>query len=443
MVRAPLNHSKGRQEVEIGLFCANQITSPPTCIMSFAETYQSFKSRDFLFLWLGMLTLMFGMNMQMLSRSYLVYELESSGALLGVVNAGSAIPMLTLALFGGVIADRLDKKRIIQTGQLMAGLVSLVVGILILTGTVSWIHLLIASIVQGAFFAFLMPARQALIPQMVGPKLVSNAVALNATAMSFTTLAAPTAAGLLYEFIGPGRVYLIITVLNFASIIFTFFIKTKGPSTRSKNGSESDSNHPKILIKDMLQGIKYVRGNSFILILLAIALSTTILAQPFRFIMPIFVVDIYELKADSMGLLVSVMGLGALLGSIYIASVGNRMRGAILLISSYVSGLSLLLVAAVPVYLFAAVIMLPLGLGDAGRRSINQALIMEEADEEYRGRVMSIYMLNWGLMPLGVLPAGFMSDWLGVQGSIAILASLLIIFTIWVTFRYPRVRSHQ
>ena len=88
-------------------------------------------------------------------------------------------------------------------------------------------------------------------------------------------------------------------------------------------------------------------------------------------------------------------------------------------------------------------IMLPLGLGDAGRRSINQALIMEEADEEYRGRVMSIYMLNWGLMPLGVLPAGFMSDWLGVQGSIAILASLLIIFTIWVTFRYPRVRSHQ
>ena len=162
--------------------------------MSFAETYQSFKSRDFLFLWLGMLTLMFGMNMQMLSRSYLVYELESSGALLGVVNAGSAIPMLTLALFGGVIADRLDKKRIIQTGQLMAGLVSLAVGILILTGTVSWIHLLIASIVQGAFFAFLMPARQALIPQMVGPKLVSNAVALNATAMSFTTLAAPTAA---------------------------------------------------------------------------------------------------------------------------------------------------------------------------------------------------------------------------------------------------------
>ena len=411
--------------------------------MSFSGTYQSLKSRDFFFLWLGMLTLMFGMNMQMLVRSYFVYELENSGTLLGIVNAGSAIPMLTLALVGGVIADRLHKKRIIQAGQLLAGIVSLVIAILILTENVTWVHLLIASIVQGAVFAFMMPARQALIPQMVGQKLVSNAVALNAAAMSFSTLAAPTAAGLLYEFIGPGKVYLLITVLNFSSIIFTMLIKNKGYSVAPKNGSASDSNRPSVLISDMLQGLKYVRNNSFILILLAIALSTTILAQPFRFIMPIFIVDIYGLKADSMGLLVSVMGLGALMGSIYIASLGNRLRGKVLLISSYLSGFSLLLIAAVPLYLFAALIMLPLGLGDAGRRSINMALIMEEAEEEYRGRVMSIYMLNWGLMPLGVLPAGLMADWVGGQGSIAVLAVLLILFTVWITFKHPEIRRYQ
>jgi len=411
--------------------------------VSFSETYESLKNRDFFFLWIGMLTLMFGMNMQMLVRSYFVYELESSGAILGIVNAGSAIPMLTLALFGGVIADRLNKKRIIQSGQLLAGCVSLVVAVLILGEAVTWVHLLIASIVQGAVFAFMMPARQALIPQMVGQKLVSNAVALNAAAMSVSTLAAPTAAGLLYEFIGPGKVYLLITILNFASIIFTMLIRNKGNSVVQKIGTESDSNSPSVLIKDMLEGLKYVRSNSFILILLAIALSTTILAQPFRFIMPVFIVDIYGLKADSMGLLVSVMGLGALIGSIYIASLGNRLRGRVLLISSYLSGFSLLLIAAVPIYIFAALIMLPLGLGDAGRRSINMALIMEESEEEYRGRVMSIYMLNWGLMPLGVLPAGLMADWLGGQGAIAVLAGLLILFTIWITFRHPDVRRYQ
>ena len=270
----------------------------------------------------------------MLVRSYFVYELENSGMLLGLVNAGSAIPMLTLALVGGVIADRLNKKRIIQAGQLLAGIVSLVVAILILTETVTWIHLLIASIAQGAVFAFMMPARQALIPQMVGQKLGSNAVALNTTAMSFTTLAAPTAAGLLYEFIGPGKVYLLITILNFSSVLFTILIKNEGYSVSLKKGSTSDSNRPSVLLEDMIQGIKYVRRNSFILILLAIALATTILAQPFRFIMPIFIVDIYGLKAGSMGLLVSAMGLDALIGSIYIAALGNRMRGGVLLISS-------------------------------------------------------------------------------------------------------------
>ena len=114
-----------------------------------------------------------------------------------------------------------------------------------------------------------------------------------------------------------------------------------------------------------------------------------------------------------------------------------------LLISSYLSGFSLLLIAAVPLYLFAALIMLPLGLGDAGRRSVNMALIMEEAEEEYRGRVMSIYMLNWGLMPLGVLPAGLMADWVGGQGSIAVLAVLLILFTVWITFKHPEIRRYQ
>ena len=96
-----------------------------------------------------------------------------------------------------------------------------------------------------------------------------------------------------------------------------------------------------------------------------------------------------------------------------------------------------------PVYLLAALIMLPLGLGDAGRRSINMALIMEESGEEYCGRVMSIYMLNWGLMPLGILTAGLMADWLGGQGSIAVLAVLLILFTVWITFKHPEIRRYQ
>ena len=179
------------------------------------------------------------------------------------------------------------------------------------------------------------------------------------------------------------------------------------------------------------------------MVLLIMALATTVLAQPFRFLMPIFVVDVYNLGPESMGLLMSVMGLGALAGSIYIAAHGNKNRGRILLVGSFVSGLSLLGVAVVPIYMWAVLFMIPLGLGDASRRTIIMTLIMEKSEERYRGRVMSIFMLNFGLMPLGVLPAGVISDLFGGQIAIGILAVLLIMVTSWVWFYQDGVRNSQ
>jgi MFS family permease len=173
------------------------------------------------------------------------------------------------------------------------------------------------------------------------------------------------------------------------------------------------------------------------------ALASTLLVMPFRFLMPIFVVDIYHLGPESMGLLVSVMGGGSLFGSIYIAAHGNRNRGKLLLIGGFLSGVSLLLISAVPIYYFAALMMLPLGLGDAGRRTISMALIMESTDEEFRGRVMSIFMLNFGLMPLGVLPAGIASDIFGGQVTIGALAVGMILFIGCVWVLRPEVRGSQ
>ena len=159
--------------------------------------------------------------------------------------------------------------------------------------------------------------------------------------------------------------------------------------------------------------------------------------------MPIFVVDVYKLGPESMGLLLSVMGLGALTGSIYIAAHGNKNRGKILLAGSFVSGLSLLGVAIVPIYVIAVLFMVPLGLGDASRRTLIMALIMEMSEEKYRGRVMSIFMLNFGLMPLGVLPAGVISDLLGGQIAVGLLAVMLILVTSWVWFYHDGVRNSQ
>jgi len=387
---------------------------------------------------------MSAMQMQMLSRGYLVYDMESSGSLLGLVNVGASIPMLVLPLFGGVLADRINRKRIIQAGQIAAALIAFSVFVLIRTERIEWFHLLVSSIMQGAMFSLMMPARQALIPQLVGKGLLSNALALNTAAMSATTLAAPSVAGVLYGYFGPSNVYLLIGILSLGSCIATLFIRHNGdiePDSKSHNveGKGAINN----LLSDISEGLKYVKSQRLIMVLLIMALATTVLAQPFRFLMPIFVVDVYNLGPESMGLLMSVMGLGALAGSIYIAAHGNKNRGRILLVGSFVSGLSLLGVAVVPIYMLAVLFMIPLGLGDASRRTIIMTLIMEKSEERYRGRVMSIFMLNFGLMPLGVLPAGVISDLFGGQIAIGILAVLLIMVTSWVWFYQDGVRNSQ
>ena len=397
-----------------------------------ARTFYSLKFREFRFLWLGMVFLMMGMQMQMIVRGYLTYEITSSPFILGLVNAGFAIPMLTLALFGGAVADRMERKRLIQIGQCMAVVLALFIGVSIVTETVTWIHLFTVSVVQGAQFSFLMPARQALVPQLVGRSNLTNAMSLDAAAMSSTTLIAPAVAGVLYNIIGPEGVYFLIAGCGIVAVIFTSVVNASGGSAK----------RPSVPMRnDIVEGLKYVVHSPIVLILLAMALATSLLAMPFRMLMPIFVVDIYGRGPESLGLLVTIMGVGSLAGALFIASINRKRRGLLLLAGSFMSAIALLLVAAIPLYYAAAGFMILLGLGDAGRRTLLQSLIMEQADEAYRGRVMSVFMMSFGLMPLGVLPAGAMAEQFGGQTSVAVLGGLLLLTTAAVLVTQRRLRK--
>ena len=358
---------------------------------------------------------MAAIQMQMIAQGYLVYELTGSPALLGLVNSGFALPMLVLALFGGALADRLD--RIIQFGQLGFLLTALAIAITVLTGSITWYHLLAASLVMGAVFSFIGPARQAMIPTLVQPQHLTNALALNSAGMSAMTLLAPVFAGVLYALIGPAGVYFVLAGLVAIATLVTILL----PKTELRPVEVSTK-----IIADIKAGLVYIKQSPMVRILLFIGLITALLAMPFRFLMPVFVVEVYDKGPESMGLLVSLMGAGALVGSLFMAQVGRWKRGLLLMGTTILTGVALLLVAALPFYIVALVLMLALGLGDACRRTLNQALIMEVTEAEYRGRVMSVYMLNFALMPLGVLPAGIAAQYLGVQTAIGILAVLLL-----------------
>ena len=390
------------------------------------------KEREFLFLWLGMLALMGGMQMQMLARGYLVYDLTGSATLLGVVNAGSSIPMLVLALFGGAIADRMERKRLIQIGQGIAGVLSLVVAFAIYTGHIEWWYLMISGVIQGIAWSFMMPARQAIIPQLVGQDKLTNAMALNAAGMSVMTLLAPALAGGLYAWRGAADVYFIIGGLGIISLIVTSFIRSPPAPNRTRKPA---------MMRDIGEGLKYIRTNRLIIVLLFMGLATSILAMPFRFMLPVFVVDVYHLESGSMGLLIAVMGAGSLAGSLVIAAMGNWRRGMLLILGSFASGIALMLLVLFPFYYPAAAFMVILGIGDSTRRTLNQSMMMEVVEDQFRGRVMSVFMMNFGLMPLGVLPTGLMADAFGPRIAIGTLAVTLLIITTLILVTQKQLRS--
>ena len=394
--------------------------------------FSSLAHRDFMLLWLGMLFMMGGMQMQMLVRLYLVYDITESAKILGLVSAASALPILGLALFGGAFADRVDRKHLIQMGQWSAVALALFIGASISTGTVTWYHLLGAGMVKGVLWSFMGPARQAVIPELVGKDKLSNAVALNAAGMSVMTLAAPALAGVLYAVIGPEGVYYLVAALELAAVILTGSITRPAKVPRVRRSR---------MLTEIKEGLSYIGRNNLVLVLLVVGLASVLLAQPFRFLLPVFVVEIYHRESEAMGLLMSTIGLGSLVGSLYVASLGTGRRGLVLILASFASAIGLILVALVPSYAAAIGIMAILGLGEAGRRSLNQALVMELADDQYRGRVMSIFMMNFGLMPLGVLPAGLAIDLIGAQATVAVLGGLMLVTSTLLLVTQKRLRQ--
>ncbi len=396
--------------------------------------FRSFENRNFLRLWLGTVFLMGATQMQMLVRGYLTYELTESDWLVGIVSAGGTLSVLLFALFGGALADRVERRRLIQVGQVVNALLAVTVGAAILFGVIAWYYLFAAAVVQGIMWSFLAPARQAFVPQLVGTKNLGNAIALSASGMSATAVIAPSIAGVLYSVVGPAPVYFVITAMSAVAVLLT----TSIPAMPLERVGTKPS-----MLSDIQDGVRYIMRSPFILTLLLFGLSMVVVVMPYRFLLPVYVVEVYGRGSDSLGLLLSVVGIGSLAGSLAIASVGKWRRGLLLLGGGFAAGLALLTTSAIPFYFLAAPFMLLLGLGDAANRSLNQTLIMENMDDAYRGRVMSLWMMNFGLMGAGILPVSFLSDFFSPRIAFAFMGAVITVVTFLLLVFHRRLRSVQ
>jgi MFS family permease len=402
-----------------------------------ARTFSSLKNRAYRFYFLGVLGQFASMNMQMVTGSLLIYRLTDSAALLGTMSLVNAVPTLLLSLFGGAIADRMQKKLILILGLASSALVSLMVALALTTGFLSrenagsWWILMVSSLLQGIVMGLMMPARQSIIPELVSREHAMNAVALSTLGMNVLSLAAPAAAGFLVDAFDFAAVYYTMTGLYLYGVGFLVFLPRTNRTTMS-GGS---------ILADIQEGIRYMRRQRLGLLILFFTLFFVVLSMPYRQLLPIFVDDILKVGATGMGLLLSASGAGAMIGSLVIANLPNKKRGLILLLSGALSGLGLVAFSFSSSWGSSLAFMTIVGLSQTGRITTSNALLQSYVEGKYMGRVMSIYMMQWGIVSLSTFFAGAMAEAIPVQWVVGGFALALLAISILAIVFLPSIRK--
>jgi MFS family permease len=406
------------------------------------KTFTSFKSPVFRLYYAAMLGQMAAMNMQMLTRTLLIYRITGSATILGVMALANAAPMLFFSLFGGVIADRVQKKYVLLVGQITSAGVSLGVALALVSGYLdeasngSWWVLAVASLAQGTIMGLMMPSRQAMIAEIVGEEQLMNAVALNTLGMNLSRLLMPALAGFMIEGFGFASTYFFMTAMYLLAVVFILPMPNTGSIAIRGGGA----------ISDIVDGIRYVRHETTILMLLILTFLTVLFSMPYMMLLPVFTEDLLDVGASGMGILVSVSGIGAMAGSIVLASLPNKKRGAMLMWGSLLLGIGLIGFSFSSSWIpaqawpLALGFILIVGLGQTVRMTLGNTLLQYYVDPVYRGRVMSLYMMEFGLTSFAVFLTGIAADQIGIQWSVGGLAILLVILSAWVLAFVPRIR---
>ena len=224
------------------------------------------------------------------------------------------------------------------------------------------------SVAQGAMFALQMPARQAAIPSLVEKEQLPNAFALNAMAMSIMTLIAPAIGGVLYELIEPKNVYIIVCVVMLSAVVFTGMVPKMYPKISDDKPSMVDS---------VVAGFKYIGRNKIVLNLMIYSVVIALLSMPFRMLVQVYAKDVYGSEPSQVGMLLTALGLGGLVGTVSIANLreGHK-RGWIVLGGAFVAGLSLALIVGVPYYFAGVIGMVGMGLAEQARWALGQSLML-------------------------------------------------------------------
>ncbi|MDP6604977.1 MAG: MFS transporter [Dehalococcoidia bacterium] len=393
---------------------------------SLRKAFVSLRHRDFRILFASSLASNSAMGMQMLARGFLAFDLTGSFAIMGVISFSFAIPMFLFSLIGGATADRMDKRALMIITQFGTLLTALATGLMITTGVITVPLLFAVGVVQGTVMAFRMPVQTSLLAEIVPENELMSAMAISNAAMNATRPLAPMVAGLMLAAWGIDTVYYAQVLMYVVTLLFVVQLPR---STSHLAGTEERGG----VLAESAGGLRYVFSDKTILLLLFMGAVPMLLTMPpMMTMLPGFAVAELGLGGDGLGYLMALSGIGSLFGSFLIATLTEFPRKPLLqMVAGIGSGVGLLALGlgAKAFGIPGAVVALAiLGLFQGPYMTLNMTMVITRARPEYIGRVMSVFMLLFGLMPFMSYPMGILADRITASSTFALAGLALIGF---------------
>lgn len=394
----------------------------------------SFQYRDFRWLWLGTFISFTAIGMQQITRGWLILRLtDDSPFALSLVMMSFAVPLTFASLLGGALADRVARRQMILLSQSGNALMTLLLSILDVTGLIRFWHLMVIGFLNGTLAAFNMPSRQSLVSNIVPEKDLMNAISLNSAGMNLTRIIGPALAGVLIIYLDTGGVFFLIALIHAFSVFSMAMIKA---------GKKAVGRSDKGMAADIGQGFRYALRNPTLLALVIMGFVPALFGFPYIALLPAWARETLDVQSNGLGLLMSFMGMGSVAGTLILASLRRlKRRGAFLVANSFAWGLSLVFFSQCLSYASALPCLFFVGFISAFFMSLNMTLMQFYSSAEMRGRLVSMIMMTFGIMPLSAVPFGAIAERIGTADSLGIAGLLLCLFSVIFFFAFPAFRK--
>jgi len=393
------------------------------------KTFAAFAHPNYRLWFIGQLVSLFGTWMQSTAQGYLVFQLTHSSAYLGYVGFAAGIPVWLFTLFGGVLADRIPRRRLLLFTQSYMMLLALVLAALTFGNWVRPWHIVLLAFLLGAGNAFDAPARQAFVLEMVDRPALGNAIALNSAMFNTATAVGPAVGGLTYAAFGPGWCFTL-NALSFVAVIGALAAMRLAPRAPRAAGGTA--------VEELREGVRYVASHPQLRVLILIVAVTSLFGMSFATLVPAWAVRILHGDATTNGLLQSARGAGALASALLIASRAQRwVRGRALGIGLVAFPAALIGFAALRRLGSALALLVAAGASLILIFNLVNTMVQALASDRLRGRVMSLYSLSFlGVAPVGALLAGALAERIGEPLTVAAGAAVMLACALlyWVRF---------